>query len=142
MTEIKIGGRTIPLMLTCMEMPMIQEEIGCTAAQMRTEVFGIQMNEETGDYEIHMMEDSGKIRKLGVLLRIMGNAGLEEAGKEPDLTDKWVLRRMKPGMALAFAIVAMTVVNEAMSMETAEEAEKGPVDEILREENAKKEPGK
>ena len=33
---------------------------------------------------------------MAKLIRILGNAGLEEAGEAPDLTDKKVLRAMKP----------------------------------------------
>jgi hypothetical protein len=74
-------------------------------------------------------------------VRILGNAGLEEAGQEADLTDKWVLRNMKPAMILPYVIVVLSVINDAMLMESAKEEKTGPVDEVLEEQNRKKEPG-
>ena len=40
MTEIKIGGRKIPLFYSVYEMIAIQKEIGCTAFQLKDDVFG------------------------------------------------------------------------------------------------------
>jgi hypothetical protein len=86
------------------------------------------------------VEDGKKIRKFAKLIRILGNAGLEEAGKEPDLTDKWILRHMKPGMLMAYVVGVTAIINAAMQIETAEEKQNAPVDEVLEEENRKKEP--
>ena len=139
--EIIIGGRTIPMVMSTFEMIAIQDEIGCTVGQLRDEVFGIEQDMETDEYKFTIANDKEKIRKFGTLMRILGNAGLEEAGQEPDLTDKWILRRMKPGMVLPYVVAVAAVINEAMKMETTEQAEEGPVDEVLEEENRKKEPG-
>lgn len=139
---IKIGGREIPLVMSVWETALIQEEIGCTVGQLRDNVFGIEHNLETDEYSFTLIEDKDKMRRLGTLIRILGNAGLEESGQEPDLTDKWVLRHMKPGMLIAYAVVMTAVINEAMKTEAAEKQEKdGPVDEVLEEETRKKEPG-
>jgi hypothetical protein len=138
--DIKIGDRTIPMILTVCEMAEIQEAIGCTVAQLRDEVFGLKHNLETDEYTFGIMDDKDKIRKFGKLLRIMGNAGLEEAGQAPDLTDKWILRRIKPGMLMPYVIAATAVISEAMDTE-ADKTQSGPVDEVLAEENRKKEPG-
>lgn len=140
--DIKIGNREIPMALTTYELIAIQEEIGCTVGQLRDEVFGIEHNLETDEYKFTVANDKEKLKKFGKLLRILGNAGLEEAGQEPDLTDKWILRNMKPGMIMAYVVVATAVINDAMKMETAQKKENnGPVDELLEEENRKKEPG-
>lgn len=142
--EIRIGGRTIPMLLTTYELVDIQDEIGCTVPQMWDQVFGIEkiMEDDEEKTVFHVAEDAKLMRKLGKLIRICGNAGLEEAGLEPDLKDKWILRNMKPGMILPYTIVMMSVVNDAMRQEVAEkEKADGPVDEILEEENRKKEPG-
>ena len=136
--EIMIGGRNIPLMLTTYELIAIQEEIGCTVGQLRDQVFGIEHNLETDEYSFSLATDKEKMRKFGALIRILGNAGLEEAGQEPDLTDKWILRHMKPAMIMPFVIILTEVVNDAMRMESGKE-ETGPVDEGLEEENRKKE---
>lgn len=141
MTEIKIGNRTVPMTMTTFELIAIQEEIGCTVAQLRDQVFGIEKDEETDKISMTVITDSEKMKKFGTLVRILGNAGLEEAGQEADLTDKWVLRNMKPAMILPYVIVVLSVINEAMLMESAKEEKTGPVDEVLEEQNRKKEPG-
>ncbi len=138
--EIKIGGRTVPMVLTVFEMVAIQEEIGCTIGQVKDEIFGLEHNLETDEYSFSMLEDKEKLKKFGRLIRILGNAGLEEAGQTPDLTDKWVLRNIRPAMLMAYTIAVSSVLNDAMKMESAEK-EKGPVDEVLEEQNRKKEPG-
>ena len=48
---------------------------------------------------------------------------------------------MKPPMIATYAIVAMTVIVEGNQTEASKAEEQGPVDEILEEENAKKQPG-
>ena len=142
MTEIKIGGRTVPLLYTTFEMIAIQEEIGCTAFQLRDEVFGIRQEDEDDPTSITfgIVKDGEKIRKLGTMIRILGNAGLEEKGEEADLTDKWILRQMKPAMILPYCVAVMAEINEGNRIEKTEKKE-GPVDEILEEENAKKPQG-
>ena len=141
MTEIKIGNRTVPMTMTTFELIAIQEEIGCTVAQLRDQVFGIEKDEETDKISMTVITDPEKMKKFGTLVRILGNAGLEEAGQEADLTDKWVLRNMKPAMILPYVIVVLSVINEAMLMESTKEEKTGPVDEVLEEQNRKKEPG-
>ena len=146
--EIIIGKRTIPLLLTTFELIEIQKEIGCTVAQLRDEVFGVYQDEENGPegkpkWHFSVATDGKKMEKLGKLIRITGNAGLEDAGQDPDLTDKWILRNIKPAMVLPIALVMMTVVNESMMIETAKKEENsGPVDVTIEEENRKKEPRK
>ena len=137
--EIRIGGREIPMTLTTFELIAIQEEIGCTIGQLQDQVFGLEKNLETDEYKCNLAEDKERLKKFGKLIRILGNAGLEEAGQEPDLTDTWILRHMKPVMIMAYVIVITAVINEAMKMESAQDD--GPVDEVLADENRKKEPG-
>lgn len=141
MTEIKIGGRRIPLLFTVYEMIAIQADIECTAAELREKVFGIVENEDNPEESrITVAEDPEKLIKLGKLIRILGNAGLEERGEEPDLTDKWVLRNMKPGLVIGYAVMAMSEIVDGMTMESPalQEPEQGPVDEVLEEQEAKK----
>ena len=144
MTEIKIGGRTVPLFYSTYEMIAIQNEIGCTAFQLRDEVFGIVQENEDDPMSIGftVAREPAKTAKLGTLLRILGNAGLEEKGETGDLTDKWILRNMKPPLIIAYAIAAMAEINEGNKIESpVKEEEQGPVDEILEAEQAKKQPG-
>ena len=146
MTQIIIGGREIPLSYTAFEIIAIQKEIGCTAFQLKDEVFGIRKVEKEDepnaepDVYFDVVKDADKIEKLGKLITILGNAGLEREGKEPDLTAKWVLRNMRPALILPYAIAAMAEINEGNMMEAKRE-EKGPVDELLEEEQAKKQQG-
>ena len=143
MTEIKIGGRVIPLLYTTCEMIDIQEEIGCTGFQLKDEVFGVYLADEDDpkSIRIEVAGDAERTKKMCQLIRILGNAGLEESGQEPDLTDKWIMRHMKPVMILPYAVIVMTVIAEGNRMEQKQEEEKGPVDEGLEEEIAKKQPG-
>ena len=141
---IRIGGREIPLFYSTMELISIQDEIGCTAFQLNDEVFGIKKDEEDEDSQVRfgVITDAEKTKKLGTLIRILGNAGLEEEGQEPDLTDKWILRHIKPGMIMVYVIALIAVLTDGNKIEsTRKEEENGPVDEGLEEENAKKQPG-
>ena len=141
---IKLGGREIPLYYSSYEMIAFQDEIGCTAFQLNEEVFGINRDDEDDDNIVRfgVLTDTDKLKKLGTLIRIIGNAGLEQKGKEPDLTDKWVLRNIKPGMIMFYVIALVAVITDGNKIEsTTTEEEKGPVDEGLEEQNAKKQPG-
>ena len=142
---MKLGGREIPLYYSTYETIAIQEEIGCTAYQLKEVVFGAEkIDEELGwepeNMRLTVANDPTRMKKLGTLIRILGNAGLEEEGQVPDLTDKWILRNMKPGSVLMYAVIMLAVISTGNSMEAKEENQ-GPVDEILEEENAKKQPG-
>ena len=143
MEEIKIGGRDIPLYYSTYEMIAIQKEIGCTAYELREKVFGIVQDDEEDPMSIRMecITDPEKTEKFGKLLAILGNAGLEEKGKKGDLTGKWILRNIKPPMISIYALAAMGVITDGNSVETPHAEEQGPVDEILEEQNAKKQPG-
>ena len=142
MTEIKIGGRVLPLSYTAFEMIEIQKQIGCTAFQLREEVFGIRQEDEDDpqSIQIDVIKDPERLEKMGKLISILANAGLEENGQEPDVTYKWVLRNMKPSLILSYAIATMSEIANGNMMEAKAE-ENGPVDEGLEEERAKKQPG-
>lgn len=147
MTEITIGKRVIPLYYSTYESIAIQREIGCTAFQLKEQVFGVEIIDEEKDatmdnIRLTVAKDPDKTEKLGKLICILGNAGLEESGQEGDLTAKWVLRNMKPVMVLIYAIAVMAVINAGNFMEAKEEEKTGePVDAILEEEKAKKQQG-
>lgn len=138
---MKIGEREIPMMLSTAELIDIKEEIGCTVGQLRDEVFGVEINFETDEVKFGVVSDTEKLKKFAKLIRIMGNAGLEEAGEEPNLTDKWILRHMKVPMIAPYVVAVSAVINEWMYTEVSQKKKDGPVDEILEEENRKKEQG-
>ena len=141
--DVKIGKRTIPLFYSTYEMIAIQKEIGCTAYELKEKVFGVRQTDEDDPMSIvlDVVTDPEKTMRLGTLLKILGNAGLEEAGQEPDLTDKWILRNMKPPLIMPYALAAMAVITDGNKVESQKDENEGPVDEILEEQNAKKQPG-
>ena len=146
--EINIGGRKIPLFYSTMEMVEIQEQIGCTGYQLNEEVFGVkkEMDEEDpnkpAEVRFGVVNDAKKLRKFCTLLKILGNAGLEESGQEPDITEKWIMRHMKPGMIVIYVMIAVAVIAEGNRIEsTTDQNEQGPVDVNVEEENAKKPQG-
>ena len=141
---IKIGGREIPLFYSSYEMIAFQKDIGCTAYELNEQVFGVHREDENDDSRVRfdVITDMDKLAKMGTLIRILGNAGLEEEGQEPDLTDKWVLRNIKPGMIMVYVIALVAIIAEGNRIESLKKAEeKGAVDEGLEEEMAKKQPG-
>ena len=142
MTEIEIGGRKVPLSYTAYEMIEIQKQIGCTAFQLKDAVFGLRLENEDDPKSLQMdvTKDPERLEKLGALIAILGNAGLEAQGQEPDLTAKWVLRNMKPALIMTYAAYALGEIILGNTMEAKRE-ENGPVDEGLEEEQAKKQPG-
>ena len=142
---IRIGGREIPLYYSSLEMIDIQKDIGCTAFELNEMVFGIHREDEDDPKSavlFGVLTDGDKLEKFGKLIRILGNAGLEEEDKDPDLTDKWVLRHLKPGMVMVYVIVVSSVIREGNAIESiASKENEGAVDEVLEEQNAKKQPG-
>lgn len=146
MPEIKIGKRSIPLFYSTYETIAIQREIGCTAFQLKDTVFGTETIDEDKEptldnIRLTVDKDPDKMEKLGILIKILGNAGLEENGQEPDLTAKWILRNMKPVMIPIYAMAVMGVIVAGNIMEAKEDKPKNEeTDVILEEENAKKLP--
>lgn len=137
--NIRIGGREIPVALTVYEMITIQEEIGCTVGEIREKVFGLERDIENDTYTMRLADDKELLKRFGKLIRIVGNAGLEEAGQEPDLTDKWVMRRIRPTELMDIVMDLINAIDDSMRMEYGKTTEDGPVDEVLEEENRKKE---
>ena len=148
MTEITMGGRTIPLQFTSYEMIAIQERIGCTVAQMRDEVLGLHLTDEEdpNSWAMSVTQEPEKLKKLGILIEILGNAGLEEQGQDPDLTEKWVLRHMLPTEIIGYALMASLEINNGMSSEVLEEEQENQkgqkIDVMVAEEERKKAPAK
>ena len=129
MAEIVLKGRRIPLVYTVLEMKSIQEEIA-PLGKFQYLIAG-RNPEDNNDTSLY-----GGPEHLGAvagLIRILGNAGLEEAGEDGDLTDRWVLRALRPAQ-LAGAIIACTqAIQEGMETEIKEDGPKGKVDVTLAE---------
>ena len=135
MVEITLRGRTIPLVYTTFEMKQIQEEIA-PLDKFAYMVFG--RNPEDED-DTSLYGGPEHLRAAGAMIRILGNAGLEEAGEKPDLTDKWVLRSLKPSNLAEAVAQCMQAINEGNQSEIPPKQDDGPVDVTLEKLNKKKE---
>ena len=135
MVTITLKGREIPLLYTTYEMKLAQEEIG-PLSEMQYKLFGRNKDD---DKDTSLYAGAEHIATVSKMIRILGNAGLEEAGEEPNLTDKWIMRAMKP-IDIADAINRCSAaMNEGMSSEFPEKKQEGPVDVTLEEITKKKE---
>lgn len=135
MAEIKLRGRTIPLIYTVCEMKQAQDEI-CRMEKLQYLLFG--QNDE-GKYDEKIYGSPEHLDALAKLIRIMGNAGLEEAGEKPDLTDKQIMRAIRPAELLGAIQACSAALAEGMASEYKEEEPEGPVDVTLEDMKKKKE---
>ena len=118
---VEIGGRVIPLKYTMRELADMEEAIG-TMDQFKELIL-------TG---------RKRLRNTATAIRIMGNAGLKEAGQAADLTDDWLLDNMDTQKIKAYQIAVLGAFTGGWKMETEEEKEH---DVVLEEIERKKEPG-
>lgn len=129
MTSIYLKGREIPLLYTTWELKTVQEEI-CGVNDLTNRITGRNPEDpEDGS----LFGGPEHLDALAKLIRILGNAGLEEAGEEPNLTDKKVLRSIHPtqiGEMIGRCIEAMT---EGMQSERPDEKKNEPVDVVLEQ---------
>ena len=135
MASIHLKGREIPLIFTTWEMKQIQEEI---APMSRAISIVLGRNPENAE-DTSLYGGADHLRAVAKMVRILGNAGLEENGQEPDLTDKKVLRAMRPVELPETVNACMDAMNEGMASEIPAKEETGPVDVTLEEMEKKKE---
>ena len=135
MVTITLKGREIPLVYTVWEMKQIQEEIAPLSRAIRL-VLG-RNPDNTEDMSLYGGVEH--LKAAAKLIRILGNAGLEEAGEVPDLTDKKVLRAIRPDEIITVINACMNAMSDGMASEIPEEKKEGPVDVTLEEMNKKKE---
>ena len=129
MVTIRLKGREIPLIYTTYEMKTIQEEIAPLGKAIRM-VLGRNPEDEEDTSPFGGAEHIGAAAKM---IRILGNAGLEETGEVGDLTDKKVLRALRPADLAEVMNACMTAMNEGMASEIPEKEETGPVDVTLEQ---------
>lgn len=134
MATINLKGREIPLLYTTWEMKEIQEDIA-PISQAISLVLGRNPEDKTDTSKYGSAEHLMAAAKL---IRILGNAGLEEAGETPDLTDKKVLRALRPADLASAVSICMDAMNEGMRSEIPEKDNDEPVDVTLEEINKKK----
>ena len=135
MGSITLKGKKVPLVYTTWEMKQIQEEIAPLGKAINL-VLGRNGEDKTDSSKYGSAEHLNALAKL---IRILGNAGLEEAGEEPDLTDKKVMRSLKPADLVDAINACMNTMSEGMASEIPDKAEEGPVDVTLEEMKKKKE---
>ena len=117
---VTIGGREIPLVFNMPEFADMEEEIG-----------NLSLVEDL------LLKGKKRIRNTAAAIRIMGNAGLRDAGETADLTDEWILNNMQPRMIVSYQSSVMAAINAGMTTETSEDQER---DLVLEEIERKKEP--
>ena len=136
MVKITLKGREIPLIYTTQEMLTIQQDIAPIGRAMR--LFAGANPDD--DKDSSWYAGAKHLDALAKMIRILGNAGLEEAGESPDLTEKKVLRAIRPLNIPECVNACVRAINEGMESEIPEPEETGPVDVTL--ENMKKKDGK
>ena len=134
MITITIKEREIPLIYTVWEMKEVQEEIG-PLSQAISMVLGTNPEDREDTSRFGSAEQLAAAAKL---IRILGNAGLEENGEAADLTEKKILRALKPAEFAQVINACMDAMNEGMSSEIPE-GPKGKVDVMLEKLQKKKE---
>ena len=135
MASIKLKGREIPLIYTTYEMKTIQEEI---APLSRAISLVLGRNPDDKD-DTSRYGSAEHLEAAAKLVRILGNAGLEEAGEAPDLTEKKIMRAIKPNELILMANECLNCMTDGMLSEIPETPQEGPVDVTLEEMEKKKE---
>lgn len=135
MVKVTLKGREIPLLYTTYEMKLIGEQIAPIQKSIR-----LMMGQNPEDEKDTSLYGSAQqIETIGKMICILGNAGLEEAGEDPDLTEKKVLRILRPAELGDTVNRLIDALNEGMLSEIPEKKKDGPVDVTLEEMNKKKE---
>ena len=135
MITIELKGREIPLLYTTWEMKQVQEELGPISKAIK-KVLGRNPEDEN---DMSLYAGADHLAAAATLIRILGNAGLEESGEAADLTEKKVLRALKPTDLADAVNKCMDAMAEGMKSEIPEKKQEGPVDVTLEEMNKKKE---
>ena len=129
MTKITLKGREVPLLYTSWEMKTVQEEIAPLSKAIRLVTGRNPENEE----DTSMFGGAEHIGALAKMIRILGNAGLEESGQEADLTDKKVMRALRPDQLVEAINAVSEAMADGMRSEIPEKEEDGPVDVVLEQ---------
>lgn len=139
MRTITLKGREIPLIMTTWELKQMQEEI-CKVEILAQKIAGRNPENDEDTSGFGTPEHLDVIAKA---VRIMGNAGLEETGQEADLTEKKILRALKPVELFPVANACIDAINEGWASEipdVPEDRPRGRVDKGLREMKKKGDP--
>ena len=134
MTTITLKGREIPLVYTVLEMKTIQEEV----APLGKLIYTLSGRNPDDEKDTSLYAGPEHIGAVASVVRILGNAGLEEAGEEPDLTDRWVMRAIRPAELTRVLNAVMKALNDGMASEIPPRQSDEPVDVTLEKLNKKK----
>ena len=137
MVTITLRGREVPLLYTTQEMLTIQENLGPIDKALKL-IMGRNPDDETGE-DKSLFAGAGHLKALATAICILGNAALDEAGETPDLTEKKVLRALRPTEIGDSINLIMEAMREGMASEIPDKKPDGPVDVTLEEMNKKKE---
>ena len=135
MAEITLKGRTIPLLYTMSEMKQVQEEIA-PVGEFLYLMLGVN-KDNPEDRSLYATAEH--LEALGKTIRSLGNAGLEESGETPDLTDKWVMRAIRPAKIQDAMQRCLDAINDGMASEIPAKKSDEPVDVTLEQLEKKKE---
>lgn len=135
MAKITLRGREIPLLYTVYEMKEIQENI-CPLGDLSHVIMGANPEDEKDRSGFGAPEHLNAMAKL---VKVLGNAGLEEAGENPDLTEKKILRAIKPSQIVDLVNACAKAIEEGLESEIPEQNSDEPVDVTLEQLNKKKE---
>ena len=121
---VPIGGKQIPLKFGMDQFAEIEEEVGYL-----------------GDVKELIMKGKKRVRNVISVIRILGNAGLQAAGEQPDLTEEWLRENMEPQNIMLYQLAAIACMSKAEESEAVqEENENTERDLVLEEINRKKDP--
>lgn len=129
MITIHLKGREIPLLYTVMEMKTIQEDI-CPLGDLSYRILGVNRDDPEDRNGFGGPEHLDAVAKL---IRILGNAGLEEAGENPDLTEKKILRALKPTEISGMVNACAEALNEGLTSEIPPQDDGEPKDVVLED---------
>ena len=115
---ITLRNREIPLAFTCQEMLDIQKEIATPFRDAISIVLGRNPKDKNDSSKTGGNDHLNAAAKM---IRILGNAGLEESGQEADLTDKKILRMMHPSEVVEIVNTCIDVISEAMNEKPSDE---------------------
>ena len=136
MASIELKGREYPLLYTTLEMKTIQEKIASPLSKAVRLATG--RNPEDED-DTDWFGNEKHLDALAKLIVIMAEAGAEDAGEDFDLTEKKVLRAMRPGDIGDAVNACLNALTEGMRSEIPPKEDEGPVDVTLEEMKKKKE---
>ena len=109
-TTVTVGRREIPMAYDVRTQIQIDEEIG--------------MDWDTLRDSINNLKKSVITKTIVKCIRILGNRGLVKDGKEPDLTDEWLLDHIVMKDMLAYRIALLGTLTAGWYMETDDSQDK------------------